>query len=151
MDLHHKQKLRDLCAQYLQDRIKMAKDAIQSLQASANEETKSSAGDKYETGRAMAQLEIEKFSVQLAELSKQKQVLEAVSIDKEHHIVQPGSLVTTDQGVYFISISAGKFVLEDGAVVCISAASPIGSNLLGLQAGQSFSFNQRTFKVLAVS
>jgi transcription elongation GreA/GreB family factor len=151
MGLHHKQKLRDLCAQYLQDRIKSAKDAIQSLQASANEETKSSAGDKYETGRAMAQLEIEKFSVQLAELFKQKQILETISADSVHHVVQPGSLVTTDQGIYFISISAGKLTIEDIIVICISAASPIGSKLLGLRATQSFIFNQRTISVLAVS
>jgi hypothetical protein len=56
-----KTKLLTLCIKYVDDRISATQQAIQSAQASANEETKSSSGDKYETGRAMAQLEIEKI------------------------------------------------------------------------------------------
>jgi len=51
---------------YIDQRIDAAKKAIGEAQASANEETKSSAGDKYETGRAMMQLAIEQNSTQLA-------------------------------------------------------------------------------------
>jgi hypothetical protein len=51
-------------------RIASAEEAIRMAQESANQEGKSSAGDKYETGRAMAQLEIEKASGQLAEANK---------------------------------------------------------------------------------
>jgi sortase (surface protein transpeptidase) len=58
-----KTRLHSLCVSYVGQRIETAQRAIAIAQASANEETKSSAGDKYETGRAMAQLEIEKIQL----------------------------------------------------------------------------------------
>ena len=56
-----KQTLYNFCVTYINQRMATAQQAIHTAQASANEETKSSAGDKYETGRAMMQLEIEKI------------------------------------------------------------------------------------------
>ena len=44
------------------------------LEATAGD-TKSSAGDKHETSRAMAQLEQEKIGAQLGELSKLQEIL----------------------------------------------------------------------------
>ena len=64
-----KQELYKLCQTYIQQRILTAKQAIEAAQQAANNETKSSSGDKYETGRAMMQLEIEKDSAQLSESS----------------------------------------------------------------------------------
>jgi transcription elongation GreA/GreB family factor len=147
MGISEKQHLFNLCQDYVTTRIEAGKAAIQALQASANEETKSSAGDKYETGRAMAQLEIEKYSAQLSALRKQQQLLETIVVNKEHSTAQPGSLVTTNHGIYFISISAGLFTINEEKVFCISASSPIGAQLLGLKAGGTFSFNQRNYKI----
>ena len=104
-------------------------------QASANEEGKSSAGDKYETGRAMAQLEIEKASSQLAEANKLKQALEKISVDAWGPIVNPGSLVITNQGSYFISIAAGRLTVDDEIWFAISAGSPLGASLVGKKEG----------------
>lgn len=131
-------------------------------QESANEEGKSSAGDKYETGRAMAQLEIEKASTQLAEANKLKQALEQISVDENNSsshrtrkpsptetpgnrnpgtgdrftaIVKPGSLVTTNQGNYFIAIAAGKLIVDNKTWFAISAGSPLGEKLMGKKEG----------------
>lgn len=87
--------------------------AIEHAQLAANEETKSSAGDKYETGRAMMQLEIEKQSVQLAEAMKLKHVLSQINPEKTTETIQSGSLVFTDQGNFYISISAGKLIWKE--------------------------------------
>src|SRR5688572_1733287 len=102
---HIKQQLYDHCQAYLSQRIETAREAMSDAQAAANDETKSSAGDKYETGRAMAQLEIEKNSVQLAESVRLKRLLDAIKIDKQSLVVQPGSLVITQQSNFFIAIS----------------------------------------------
>jgi len=104
-------------------------------QESANEEGKSSAGDKYETGRAMAQLEIEKASGQLAEANKLKQALEHIPADAPGTVVKPGSLVITSQGSYFISIAAGKLTVDDQTWFAISAGSPLGEKLVGKKEG----------------
>lgn len=120
-------------------------------QASANEEGKSSAGDKYETGRAMAQLEIEKGSGQLAEATKLKQTLERVPVKAGSLVVQSGSLVYTNQANYFIAIAAGQFVVEGVTWYVISPVSPIGASLKGLSAGDTFRFNQKEILIEKVS
>lgn len=118
----------------------MLREAIATAQASANEETKSSSGDKYETGRAMAQLEMEKYGEQLAEALRIKQALSQLVLATPNTIVQNGSLVWTDQGNFFISVSAGQFPLDGKTVYAISAASPIGTILLGRKPGDQFEF-----------
>lgn len=124
-----------------------AQEAIQVAQQSANEETKSSAGDKYETGRAMAQLEIEKNTIQLGEAKKLKQVLDQISTDRETAIVALGSVVFTNQGNFFIAISAGQFVIDSKTYFALSPNSPIGLKLIGLQVHDSFSFNKKEYQI----
>ena len=115
-----KSQLFQFCQQSLLKRIEDARVAISDLQESANEETKSSAGDKYETGRAMMQLEIEKHTTQLGELLKQKQVLDQINIDRTQETVQFGAVVRTNQGNFFISINGGQFLLEGESFIRVS-------------------------------
>jgi transcription elongation GreA/GreB family factor len=150
MSLALKQKLYELCTEYLLSKLDSAKQAIKNLQDSANEETKSSAGDKYETGRAMIQLEIEKYMSQVLELQKQKKVLEGIKIQKEDLAAQPGSLISTNNGMFFLAISAGQFDVDGTKIISISSTSPIGAKLLSHRAGDSFSFNGREFKIETV-
>lgn len=127
----------------MEERIASAKTAIQMAQASANEETKSSAGDKYETGRAMAQLEIEKDRVQLSEALKQKQMLDQILPEKKMSVAQLGSLVYTNQGNYFLAIPAGKMEMDGIVYYAVSPASPIGALLMGLNKGTTVTFNSK--------
>lgn len=145
-----KQQLYAHCLQFVHERIAVAQDAIQAAQLSANEETKSSAGDKYETGRAMAQLEIENKSSQLAESLKLKQVLEQIFTGGESEIIRLGSVVITNQLNFYIAISAGPLTVNGQSYVAISAASPIGQKLMGLRAGTSFNFNKRKYLISQV-
>ena len=142
-----KQQLHTLCLVYVEERIKGANEAIQFAQASANEETKSSAGDKYETGRAMAQLEIEKNSAQLAEARKLKQLLFQLDPTKTTETIQAGSLVITSQGRFYISIPAGQYTIEGEIYFAVSPSSPIAQKLLGLKADDQFMFNKKEFVV----
>ena len=142
-----KSKLRTLCLDYVEQRIAIATQAIQSAQASANEETKSSAGDKYETGRAMAQLEIEKNSAQLADALKLKQIVTQINTEKETETIQSGSLVITNGGNYYIAIAAGQFTIDGEIYFVISPFSPIAQKLLGLKKDDQFAFNKKEFVV----
>jgi transcription elongation GreA/GreB family factor len=130
-----RQQLLSQCRTVVHQRIASAEEAIRMAQQSANEEGKSSAGDKYETGRAMAQLEIEKASGQLAEGNKLKQALELVPVDVPGQVVKSGSLVITSQGNYFISIAAGKLAIDNQTWFAISAGSPLGAILIGKKEG----------------
>jgi transcription elongation GreA/GreB family factor len=139
--------LYNFCQSYVLKRMESAQQAIEITQAAANEETKSSAGDKYETGRAMMQLEMEKHIIQRAEALKLKQTLDQLSIDTQHSTAQLGSLVITSQGNFFLSISAGQFVIEDLSYIAISLSSPIGMKLKSSKVNDSFTFNDRIFLV----
>lgn len=142
-----KQQLYRLCQEYLEKRMKAAQEAIQAAQQSANSETKSSSGDKYETGRAMMQLEVEKNTVQLAESQKLRHALDQVRIDSTSSTVQAGSLVVTDKEVFFIAISLGKVTLGGETYLVISPASPLGQKLMGLARGDTTGFKDQAYVI----
>ena len=142
-----KQELYILCQKYINKRIESSRHAIAAAQESANEETKNSSGDKYETGRAMAQLEIEKNSQQLSEALKLKEALDQIRIDKRSSTVQPGSLVVTDGGVFFIAISLGEVILHNNSYLVIAPTSPLGIQLMGARVGDRKVFRDRSYVV----
>lgn len=139
--------LYDQCLAYAQSRIETAQSAISAARESANEDTKSSAGDKYETGRAMMQQEIDRHSLQLLEARKLKQLLEQIKPEHESDNVQAGSLVITNQGAFYIAVSAGTLSVNGHNYYAISALSPIGARLLRQKEGLSFEFNHKTYVI----
>lgn len=146
-----KQNLHSRCQQYVQQRIDTARQAMELAQESANSESKSSAGDKYETGRAMAQLERDRHAQLLAEARKMEQELTRLNVDKAYDIVQPGSLVTTNRGIFFISISAGKMTLDTTDYFAVSPASPVAIALSGHRSGDGVTVNKLIYQVLSVN
>ena len=142
-----KKKLHAKCSEITEQRVTDLSDIIQDAQNAANNETKSSAGDKHETGRAMAQLETEKLSKQLSEALKLEQVLSQINPITEHQQIGLGSLVTTNNGVFYISVSLGKLELNNATYFIISPASPIGKLLIGLKKSDSFSFNGKHYSI----
>lgn len=150
MSVELKPQLHQLCIDFVNERINFAKQAMNSAQESANQEEKSSAGDKYETGRAMAQLERDKAAAQVAEAMKMKAVLDQIRPSTSFPKVGLGSLVITDSTKFYLSISAGKLVIEGEAYLAISAQSPIGQLLLNRSAGDQFSFNNQRQVIVSV-
>ncbi|RYE06856.1 MAG: 3-oxoacyl-ACP synthase [Sphingobacteriaceae bacterium] len=145
-----KQQLYRLCAEQLQQKITEAENAIASARKSSGNETKSSAGDKYETSRAMLQQEIDLNSRQLLEARKQQTQLQQISPDSEHNTAQAGSLVETDQQNFYLAVGAGAFLIGQKQYYTISLASPIGLQIKGKNAGESFKLNGKEFKILKV-
>lgn len=141
----------ELCHDYVSRRISTAQNTIDAAQSSANEETKSSAGDKYETGRSMMQQEAEWARRQLEEARKLKMEMDQIKLEESESPVHNGCLVYTSKGIFYISISAGKLVVDDETAFAISAASPLGTKLLGLQPNDSFDLNGQSFKILKVA
>ena len=128
-----------------QQRVFKLELIIKDAQNAANNETKSSAGDKHETGRAMAQLETEKLTAQLGEALKITELLYKIHPQEKHQSIGLGSIVHTNNGNFFISASLGKVEYNDKTYFAISSASPIGKLLIGLKINESFSFNGRGY------
>ncbi len=121
----------------------MAFDAMQAAQASANSEGKSSAGDKYETGRAMGQIERDLNAHQYEKLKRERQILDRIDISLAPTRVAVGSLVSTSVGTFWIAVSLGVLNIDNQQIMVVSAASPIGQALMGLQMGSEFIFQQK--------
>jgi transcription elongation GreA/GreB family factor len=114
-------------------------------------ETKSTAGDKYETARAMIHIEQEQINRQLAEALAQQSALAQIDLSIHSEQVVRGSLVDTDQGLFFISTSIGKMIVEDSTVYAISPQSPLGIKLTGLSVGKQTSVNGKAYTVNVIS
>ena len=150
MSQHIKKQLYNACRIFLQERLDAVHDIIASVQESLESETKSSAGDKHETGRAMLQLEREKAGKQLAALQQQEELLAKVSIEGSSEVIRLGSLVATNKGMFFIGISKGLIRLEKQDYFAIAPNAPIGQLLLGKKVGDTFSFNGNDFQIIQI-
>ncbi len=131
----------------LDEKAESAQKAVEIARESRDSDTKSSVGDKYETGRAMAQIEMEKSMVQLSKIGNLKKELSRIDLEKGFEKVEFGSLVVTDKGSYFISIGLGKVGVEGNDYFVISLASPIGKLLHGKCVGECVKFQGREFVI----
>jgi transcription elongation GreA/GreB family factor len=145
-----KKELHTLCIKYVQERIDAAMQAISATQQAANEETKSSAGDKYETGRAMMQQEADRNQAQLNEAKKLMAALNHISSNASGKLAEPGSVVLTNSGKFYIAISAGTLVVDGDSFFAVSPASPIGAKLKGQKTGAEFTLNGKTYKIKGI-
>jgi transcription elongation GreA/GreB family factor len=145
-----KQQLYVLCSDYIKRQETDIRRAISEAQEAANNETKSATGDN-ETGREVMQQEIELNLTRLNEINKLKLALDKVPFDQASSQVQPGSVVKTNNGLYYLAISAGQLKVDGNTYFAISPAAPIGEKLHGLKIGDAFSFNGREFSVESVS
>lgn len=136
-----KQALHQHCQQHVRERLTRLQAEIKAIQQSANEETKSSAGDKYETGRAMAQLELERMMTQTGEMEKLVAGLKALNPEIICQRVQPGALVSTTNGIFYISVSLGLITLNTVKYFVVSPDSPVARLLMGKQVGDTVIWN----------
>lgn len=141
-----KKSIHSLCLQTLEEKISVVKNQISELNQSFADEGKSSAGDKHETARAMAQLEIEKLHQQLHQFESQLIVLKKLNPDFHSETIQTGSLVKTDKGSFYIAVPLGK--LEE--VMVISAASPLGKEMIGKKKDREVIFNKTKYQIVEI-
>ena len=135
----------DACSEFIEHRFQAIHHTIKEIQTSLTSETKSSAGDKHETGRAMLQLEREKAGHQLAEIQKIRDVLFKIDVSKLSERVGLGSVVYTSDSNYFIAISAGELVVKGEKFYAISSNTPIGKLLVSKNVGDAVAFRDQSF------
>jgi hypothetical protein len=150
LELKIKEALFSQCKSFVNRRLQTVEAMLSSNQKALQSETKSSAGDKHETGRAMLQLEMEKAGQQLAGITQMKVVLSKIDILKTSKNACLGSIIVTAKVSYFLSISAGQLVVADKSYFAISVSSPIGKLLLGKQEKEVISFNGKTIEIIGI-
>ena len=145
-----KKKLYQACVGFVKGKEDIILKTIKSNQEALNSETKSSAGDKHETGRAMLQLEMEKASQQLEVVHSMKTILSRINTSEFSEIIRLGSLVITNQTNYYLSIGAGELIFDGKIYYAVSVNSPIGKLLLGKRVGNAFTFNNKEIKIIEI-
>ena len=119
---------------YLMTNLKQAID-------SRNSDTKSSAGDKFETSREMAQIEIQKIET---EISKTQQFITDLAS-------KASQLIITDKGAFLISIPFGKVMVNTIEVFCISNSAPITKQLVNTEISANFEYRGVTYNILDIT
>ena len=121
--------------------MKTLEQQKKSLQKDLTSETKSSVGDKHETGRAMIQLEREKLGNQIREIELNYQRLNTIENVKTSNSISLGSIIFTDKANYYVAIAADSCEVNSKVFYCISSQSPIGKLLIGKKVNESIIFN----------
>ena len=145
-----KQKIYNHYLQVLNEKIAGLQQALADLKESGSNETKSTAGDKHETTLAMLQIEQANKRAQLQEFVAQKNALEKINPTVIAIIIVHGSLVKTNRGYLFISVALGKALIDNEAVIALSAQSPLGQKLLGLCPGAVAAVNNIEYVIESI-
>lgn len=136
-----------MCKAYIDTRIKNAEQLIADAREAISNETKSSAGDKYETTREMMQQDIDMATMRMSDAKQQLQVLERIDALAVTDRIIPGSLVYTDKGNFYVAINAGQLKINNVSYQTISLTAPIGQAMKGLAAGNNFTFNSKQYRI----
>lgn len=146
----NKQAYLDASLLFLEGKISGLQEALKDTQDSANSETKSSAGDKHETSRAMAQLENERLSKQLSILTQQVEVLQKINPESISKKIGLGTVVECEDNVFFISTGLGKIKLNGNTFFAIASNSPVGKNLLGKGVGDNIQLGNSNDTIIKI-
>lgn len=149
MEHDAKLQLFEACKAILQTRVSNAEEAMKAAQEAANGEEKSSAGDKYETSRAMGHRDRDMYARQLVEAGNELNRIARINLDSSR-IVKTGSLVCTKSAVYFILTGIGKLIHEHKDVMVLSPLSPLARLIIGKKVGDTFVFNQVNHEILNI-
>ncbi|MCE7039981.1 transcription elongation factor [Dyadobacter sp. CY312] len=132
----------------LEEKMQVAWEAMEAAQASANDQGKSSMGDKYETSRSMGQLDRNMHAKQYEQFRIERTVIERIGNSGVPERGAVGSLIRTTAGWFFISVSLGLLKFEDETIIAVSSSSPVGLSLLGKNEKDKFRFQNKEHTIL---
>jgi len=154
--LEFKIKLISRIKKEIEEKIQDAEKSYSLAKESRDADTKSSAGDKYETGREMMQKEMDK-SLSLIHQYQQQYILINTIENKFENTgkqttmgIEIGDLVESSQGTFFIAFGLGKLTFDNKVIFVISLDSPIGLQLKGKKIGETYQLNGNTYKIISI-
>jgi hypothetical protein len=147
----NKKEVYSIFCQQIEQKIQSATQSWNEANESVLAETKGSVGDKHETGRAMAQLEVEKASKILNETKQMSSILQLLEPEKTKLKAELGALIETDLGIFYLSTGIGKIEIDNQSVFCIGMNSPIGKSLLNKKNSEKFYFADKEGTILNIN
>ncbi|MFT7101391.1 MAG: transcription elongation GreA/GreB family factor [Bacteroidia bacterium] len=134
-----------------QTKLEELKNARDKVQESIVGEDNSTAGNKFETARAMGQEELDRLNQTMNIAIRELTLLSNISPDKPCDSVQLGALITTDKKMMYLCVGLGKIEIGKDIVFAISTSSPIGQQLMGAEKGTEVVFGGKKEKIISVA
>ena len=134
----------------LEEKAVRARAELAELDQASAQETKSSAGDKYETAREMIAQARELQSSVLGGTQLGIEWLERQDPSRTCGSIALGAIFQTSDGWFLACPLPMEIPLRDGSVQGISLQSPLGQCLKGASAGGTRVFRGKTVQILAV-
>ena len=145
-----KQKIKSHYQNLLSEKINELRFMISDLAIDAQNDAKGSAGDKHETVLSMMHLEQEKLNQKLGEIIGQKNKIDKIDADTIHAKVALGSLVQTNEMLFYISAALPKISIDDKIIIAVSPESPLGRQLIGKNNKDEIEINSNRFKIKTI-
>lgn len=145
-----KQELKKRCITILQERIAVFNQSVDAAREAANSEDKSSAGDKYETGRAMGHLQQEMLGEQLETALHELDFVNSIQAGILHETVVVGSVVVCADFAAFVAAGLGATQLNTQKYFLLSPKAPLAVALHQKKEGESVLFNGKQVLVKQV-
>lgn len=145
-----KQNVHQACLNHIEKSLQVYQAGIKDAQEGLQSESKSSAGDKHETGRAMLQLEAEKLGAQYQERLKTYNFVKQLNIKEIHHQIKLGSLIKTNLGLFYICSGIGSIAVDDQNIFVLSPIAPLSKMLLSKKKDDSITFNRKTISIQSI-
>jgi hypothetical protein len=145
-----KQRLKRWALDGIVQRIAASREAIDQAQQAANQEEKSSAGDKYETGRAMGHLQKDMHARQLAESMKELAALHSVQTDLLYSAAGPGAFIRAEGVAFFIAAGLGRQQSEGQTILFLSPQAPLAKILQNKKLGDHLLFQGTNVTILEI-
>jgi hypothetical protein len=144
-----KEQLLQTSYSYVNKRITSYKEEIETIKESIESNDKSNDVDD-DSGNGKLFNDLEKNAQHLTDALKALDTLKLINPKVTNSSVVLGSIVKTNNSIFFISISIGKIELEGTTYFGISLQSPIGQLLKNKIVGDSISFNNNNHTIIDI-
>ena len=145
-----KQRILSECMKLQKAVVDNAKKAMMDAQESANEGDDNTEEKLYNSYREEMHNKRDMFARQYDLSIDDLNTLNQIVTSKEYRQAEFGSVVETDGGIYFISISLGQIKVDGQAIFAVSALAPIFKAFDGKKKGDSYTFRDKTFKIKGI-
>jgi len=144
-----KQRLTNTCLEQIAKNISSAEQLLQNIIESKLSDTKSSAGDKFETSRERLQAEDDRINAVL--MNSKKLEVQLKRLNKSPcNKVEAGAIVITDKANYFIAIGLGKISIDNKNYYTMSPDAPLSKVMWNKKIGESFALNNTSQKIMEI-
>ena len=134
---------------YVNKRIASYKEEIETIKESIESNDKSNDLED-DSGNGKLFNDLEKNAQHLSDAMKALDTLKHINPKITNNSAVLGSIVTTNNSIFFLSISIGKIEIDGIAYFGISLQSPIGQLLKNKVIGDSISFNNNNHNIIDI-